>query len=164
MRPGLYSISVLKHYPQAEVTALDLNIQMLEKFKVKLLKRALHNRVKTCIDDITGSLYTLSDEKFDIIIAGGVLEYVQPAKAIQNLSKYLKQNSYFLFSPVSNNITGKIIGWLYKFKPYSKEHILQVLNENELALYDVVKTPGLLPVASAKQGYIFQKTQPKVYA
>jgi len=101
--------------------------------------------------DIQGSLQEINNEKFNLIITAGVLEYVPIEQTVANLSRFLLPGGYFLNSPVKNNLVGKITGWFYVFKPYSRSRNTQAFTKDG---FELVK---LLVHWSFKELHIFKK-------
>lgn len=152
---GLYSVAILKHYPNARVIAFDLNEKMLEKIKLNLEKENLMNRIEIFTADIT--MYA-SQEKLDLIITGGVLEYVDIAGAVNNLSRYLKNGGYFINSPVKDNFLGRMSGKLAGLKPYSEKENTEAFTKNGFTLFKIIKFPHrYFPISLIKEAHIFKK-------
>ncbi len=103
---GLYSFAILKKFPNAKITAFDLNEELLGKFREKIKKKGLTNKIDIFVGDIL--LPISKNKQFDLVITGGVLEHVDLNKAVENLSQYLKSGGYFLNAGVRNNFLGKL--------------------------------------------------------
>src|SRR3989338_6132031 len=84
---GLYSFATLDKFPYSEITAFDLNPAMIERMRKSLQRKGLENRVKVYLGDVTKPIPENRDQ-FDLIITGGVLEYVDVPEAVKNLSLY----------------------------------------------------------------------------
>jgi SAM-dependent methyltransferase len=148
---GLYSLGVLKRFPDAQITAFDLNSDMVKVFISKLAKReALANRVKVFIADISEPFPSI-EEGFDLIITGGVLEYVNIEEAVKNLSRYLALDAYFLNVSIKDNMAGKLIGKIYNLRLYCRDTIIQAFTKNGFALIKTYTFP------LAKEAYLFKK-------
>jgi SAM-dependent methyltransferase len=142
---GLYSFAVLDRFPQAHVTAFDLNKDMITRLNRSVQKKGLENRIKVSIGDVTKPIPQIR-EQFDVIITGGVLEYVDDiASAVKNLSLYLKSGGYFLNSPVRDNWLAKIVARLFRFKPHSREANINAFISNGYKLESLpfIKTAHL---------------------
>lgn len=156
---GLYSLAILKKYPNAQITAFDEDAKLVQHFTEKLERKGLENKVRTFPADICGTLSELGQEKFDLIITAGVLEYVSIENTVQNLARYMKPEGYFMNSPVSNKPLGLVIGWLYGCKPYSQQTNLQAFTNNGFSLIELF-VPRTL--TSFKELHIFRKLIPLI--
>ncbi len=154
---GLYTLAILKHFPNARVVAFDLNKSMLEELRNNLKKRGLSNSVRTFIADASKPIPELN-EKFDLVVTGGVLEYLNLEDAIRNLKTYLKPGGIFFNSPMKDNIWGKLVGLGFKFKPYSRERNIKAFTENGFILLKSLKLRiKYFPASLIKEGYIFKR-------
>lgn len=156
---GLYSLAILKKYPNAQITAFDQDGKLVEHFKEKLQRKGLDQKVRVFPADISGTLTELGPEKFDLIITAGVLEYVPLVPTVGNLAKYLVPEGYFLNAPVANNFLGRIIGYMYGCKPYSQSENLKAFTDQGFSLIElfVPKT-----IHSFKELHIFRKLIPLI--
>jgi len=148
---GFYTFAVLKKFPYALVTAFDLNVNMIEIMKNTVQKKGLQNQVRIFNGDISKPLPYLDKQQFDLIITGGVLEYVDIDIAIKNLLPYLKTGGYFLNSSVKNNLAGKIVAKLGKFKTRSHASNVTAFIKNGF----ILKRMGSFPMS--KEVHLFLK-------
>ncbi len=153
---GLYSLAILKRFPNAKITAFDLNEELLTKFREKMEHKELSNRISIFIGDILSPLP--QNKQFDLVITGGVLEHVDLDKAAKNLSQYVKSNGYFLNVGVRNNMIGKIVGSVWCIHTFPKEKVISALSSYNLGFVKYL----LLPVryffmGLVKEAYIFKK-------
>jgi ubiquinone/menaquinone biosynthesis C-methylase UbiE len=154
---GLFTIAILNVFPNAEVTAFDLNEKMLNRLQLKLKTKWQDRIVKTFSADIRGPLFIVND-KFDLVITAGVLEYVNISMTIKNLSFHLKEGGYFLVAGVRNNMLGRFIGWVWGFKPYSIGQTLKTFKAAGFDLVEFIKpSRGFFLLRLAKQAFIFKK-------
>jgi SAM-dependent methyltransferase len=154
---GLYSIAILKKFPDAQIWAFDLNKAMTEKMKVNLVREGYENRAKVFVGDVLQSINT-TERDFDLIITGGVLEYVDIQKAVQNLARYLRNGGYFLNSPVRDNWLGKLLAKWFGFIPHSQQKNISSFEQNGLELWKAVKIPlHFFPISLVKSAHIFKK-------
>src|SRR5436309_1238179 len=63
---GLYTTTILKKFPNAEVSAFDLNLIMLKQLQIKLKRKWKYRTVKTFVADITHHPLLIPNEKFDL--------------------------------------------------------------------------------------------------
>ncbi len=154
---GLYSIAVLKRFPNAQVYAFDLNRGMTEKMKNNLASYGFENRAQVFVGNVLENIKT-DERDFDLIITGGVLEYVEIKQAVQNLARYLRSSGYFLNSPVRDNWLGNILAKWFGFTPHSSEKNILAFEENRLKLWKSIKIPfQYFPICLVKSAHIFQK-------
>src|SRR5262249_27266090 len=131
-------------------TAFDMNFKMIEKLKEKIIKNELGHRVSVFRGDMVNPLPLVGAE-YDLVVTAGCLEYVQIEKAVANLKCYLRQNAYWINSPIKNNLFGHIIGKLYHLDPYTHERNIDVFVHNGFELVDSAD------FLSLKEAHIFQK-------
>ena len=154
---GLYSIAVLKKFPNAQVWAFDLNREMTEKMKGNLIRQGYESRANVFVGDVLTNI-NASGRDFDLIITGGVLEYVDIQKAVQNLARYLRNSGHFLNSPVRDNWLGKLLAKWFGFTPHSSEKNISAFEQNGLKLWKSVKIPlRFFPISLIKNAHIFKK-------
>lgn len=147
---GLYTFAFLKRFPHAMITAFDLNNEMLEIMKNAVQRKGLNNHIRVFMGDITKPL-PLQYEQFDLIMTGGVLEYVDPEAVVKNLAIYLKRGGYFLNSPVKDNLIGRIIAKLFRFQPHSRTTNINAFTNNGF----IFKRMRSFPII--KEAHLFQK-------
>jgi len=126
---GLYSLSILKQFPNSRITAFDSHNKLVDYFLKKIKARGLSSRVHLFCADIQGPLKEIENKKFDLIITAGVLEYVNLEKTVNHLSNHLNPGGYFLNSPVKNNWVGRLVGKLYRCKPYPRDRNLKAFTK-----------------------------------
>lgn len=148
---GLYTFAILSRFPHAQITAFDLNAKMIHRMHKTVERKGLANRVRTFVGDVIKPVPNIEGQQFDLIVTGGVLEYVNITEAIKNLSHYLKSGGYFLNSPVKDNWLGKIVGKLYKFTPYARRTNMKAFTQNGYALEKFVSLPII------KEAHLFKK-------
>ena len=154
---GLYSIAVLKRFPNAQVVAFDLNRGMTEKMKNNLVRHGFESRTHVFVGNVLENINT-DERDFDLIITGGVLEYVEIKQAVQNLARYLRSGGYFLNSPVRDNWLGNLLSKLFGFTPHSSEKNISAFEQNGLKLWKSVAIPmRYFPICLIKGANIFKK-------
>ncbi|MEK7061863.1 MAG: class I SAM-dependent methyltransferase [Patescibacteria group bacterium] len=151
---GLYSLAILKKYKNARVTSFDFSDKLVGHLKEKALKNKYNNRVHLFTADIQSALKEIGDEKFNLIITSGVLEYVPQEKTLKNLSRFLISGGYFLNSPVRDTLWGELVCKLYACKPYSRTQNIQAFEHNNFTLQKIIKLPWYAP-ASFKEAHLF---------
>ena len=153
---GLYSFAILKRFPNAKITAFDLNDELLAKFRLKVKQKELSNKIEIFNGDV---ILPLSHNKqFDLVITGGVLEHVDLDKAVKNLSQYVKTGGYFLNAGVKNNMIGRFVGSIWRIHTFSKEKVINVFSNYNLNLEKYLLLPAkYFFMGLVKEAYIFKK-------
>ncbi|MCX6703609.1 MAG: class I SAM-dependent methyltransferase [Candidatus Zambryskibacteria bacterium] len=72
---GVYSLAILEQYKNSSVTAFDFSEKMLQGFEDKVSKKYA-DRLRLFTANIQSPLHEIEYKKFDLILTGGVLEYV----------------------------------------------------------------------------------------
>ncbi|MBI3631822.1 MAG: class I SAM-dependent methyltransferase [Candidatus Vogelbacteria bacterium] len=148
---GLYTLAILRRFPNASVEAFDLNNAMTEIMKITARRKKLGQHASIFNGDVTKTL-KLESEQFDLIVTGGVLEYIDNIEiAVRNLAPYLKKGGYFLNTPVKDNWLGKIIAKLYRFSPHSHINNIKSFTSNGFFLV----TERSFPII--KEAHLFRK-------
>lgn len=153
---GPYVLSVLRHFPQVQITAFDYQQSLVEQAQKNVERTGLGKRVRLFTANVTGELPELQHEQFDVIIVSGVLEYVPMKATVKNLSRFLKPGGYFFHSPVRAGWYGALIGKLYRFKPRTQSEAIAAFTSQGYQLRRIVTLPPWLP-ASFKEAHIFRK-------
>lgn len=153
---GLYSIAVLKNFPDAQIVAFDLNKEMVEIMKTNLARLGYENRAEVFVGNVLENIN--SERDFDLVITGGVLEYVPIEKAVQNLARYVRSTGYFLNSPVRDNWLGRFLAKFFGFTPHSSQENISAFERNGLKLFKSIKIPlRFFPISLIKGAHIFKK-------
>jgi SAM-dependent methyltransferase len=148
---GLYSFAILKRYPRATISAFDLNKEMVERFLSSLEKKShVKERVRLFTADLCQPLPAI-EKRFDLIVTGGVFEYVEIQQAVKNLSQYLSNGGFFLNTSVRNNLMGKLTGKIFGFRPHNRSRNIDAFTVNG---YKLMKTMRFPPT---REAYLFQK-------
>lgn len=156
---GLYSIAILKKFPKSQVVAFDLNEKMVEKMKKNLERYGLEKRATVFVGDV---LKNISNEErdFDLIVTGGVLEYVDIRRAVKNLTRYIQKDGYFLNSPVRDNWLVNVLAILFRFKPHTAQENIITFTQNGFELQKTIKIPfRYFPICFVKTAHLFKKHQ-----
>lgn len=151
---GIYSEYILKKYKHSEVYAFDNNEKLLKRTRQKL--RIYRDRVKVFAADASLPLPDMSEDKFDLIVTAGILEYLPLEQTAKNISKYLKKDGFLLSSPVRNTCWGKFVCLVYGCKPYTQVRNIEAFEKEGFILIKKVSLPSSTP-ASFKEALIFRK-------
>lgn len=156
---GLYSIAILEKFPKSQVVAFDLNEEMMKKMKKNLLRHGFENRATISVGDVLSNV-SAGERGFDLIVTGGVLEYVDIRRAVKNLARYLSKGGYFLNSPVKDNWLGNLIAKWMGFKPHSVEENISAFELNGFKLQETITIPWrYFPICLIKTVHFFRYTQ-----
>lgn len=150
---GPYSLALLRRFKNCQAVAFDLDEGLVAQLKIQA---GADGRLKVFVGDISQELESLINQRFDLVVTAGVLEYVPMSEAVRNLSMYLKTDGYFLNSPVRNTYWGRIICMAYGCKPYSLDENKAVFLNNGFTLVRHLVLPKYRP-SSFKEAHIFKK-------
>jgi SAM-dependent methyltransferase len=157
---GLYSIAILEQFANAHVVAFDMSAEMVQKMKANLAEYGSAGRVEVFVGDVRDDI-SYPFQSFDLIITGGVLEYVKIDESVLQLSRYLKPGRFFLNSPVRDNFFGRLVGRVAGFTPHTNEANVRAFTQQGFAVERLAKLPVLyLPTSLAKDAHLFQKIIP----
>lgn len=154
---GLYSLAILKRFPNARIEAFDLSERMLSKFRRKIEKRGLSARIDIFNGDVLSFL--AQHKQFDLVITAGVLEHVNLDKAVRNLSQYVKSGGYFFNAGVKNNVIGSFIGSFWDIHIFAKETVVRAFSDQGLSLIAFLELPRrYFFMRLAKATFLFKKS------
>lgn len=154
---GLYSIAILMRFPNARVLAVDLNAEMAGRMANTVRRRGFAHRVEVRVGDALGEI-TSGGALFDLIVAGGLMEYVNLRQAVSNLARYLRHGGYFLNSPVRDNVWGALVGKWAKFRPYPAKDNVSAFTESGFVLLKALPLPArFFPISLVKEAHLFRK-------
>lgn len=157
---GLYTIAILKRLPHCNITAIDINEDMLRRLRSNLANRSLTNSVNTIFSDARYPIPEIEGEEYDLIVAGGLLEHVDTDPTVKNLSRYLRVNGLFFNSPVKNNFWGRVVGLTMGFKPYEDNVNIRSFTENGFIHLKKINLPiKYFPISRVKEGDLFKKVR-----
>jgi len=152
---GVYSLAILEQYKNSSIVAFDFSEKMIQGFREKV-SDTYTDRLRLFTADIQSPLHEIEHEMFDLVLTGGVLEYVPQKETVKNLSRFLKPNGYFFNSPVRDTYFGKIVCAFYACKPYSRKENIQSFIDNGFSLEKIISLSPATP-ASFKEGHLFKK-------
>ncbi len=144
---GIASFALLDIFPDASVTATDLNYDMVKETRQVALRTGYAERDLTVarsdvltqdtIELLDGTERELTSGSFDIIIASGVLEYTPLDTAIPKLLSLLKPGGKLIIISIKSNWVGKIWGAMYKFTPIDpKDMERHIKNEGKELVFE----------------------------
>ncbi len=154
---GLYSIAMLKEFPNVRVTAFDLNADMASRLEHSAAKLGFADRIRVHVADAMKPL-PCEPGRFDGLVAGGLLEYVDIFAAVRHLAGYLKPAGWFFNSPVRNTFGGRMVGRLQHFQPYPGDEPVRAFTEAGFDLVKEIPLPMRYVVMSRiKTAHFFRK-------
>ena len=157
---GLYTIAILKRLPHCNITAIDINENMVGRLRSNLENRSSTNSVKTILSDARYPIPEIEGEEYDLIVAGGLLEHVDTDSTVKNLSRYLRVNGLFFNSPVKNNFWGRVVGLTMGFKPYEESVNIKSFTDNGFIHLKKIALPiEYFPISWVKEGDLFKKVR-----
>ena len=80
------------------------------------------------IESVQGNVLELpfADNKFELILTCGVLEYVSLETGLKELSRVLKPGGKLVFIPVKPSFVGSVLEFLYNFKIHPLEDVERI--------------------------------------
>lgn len=128
---GIYSRALLEKYPEAHVTAVDMSPAMASECRQRGADAGFEDRMTVLTGDIRRILPTFQTT-FDVILLGGVLEYVEPALIAPELERILKPGGYVLNAAIRRTEAGKALGKTMLFTPHDAERIRTIFEAHGL--------------------------------
>jgi 2-polyprenyl-3-methyl-5-hydroxy-6-metoxy-1,4-benzoquinol methylase len=123
---GIFEMEVLRQFPRAHVTAIDLNQQMLDVFKRKTASSAFQGRVNSLQGDLGNVLDSLSQTAYDLAIAGAVFEHIEdPSDILKKIHSLLEEDGVFFISSLRQTLAGRFIGFCCGVRPLQMEQFVQ---------------------------------------
>ena len=157
---GLYTLAILKRFPNSRITAVDINENMIKRLRSNLGNLSSKSSVKTIVGDAREPLSDIECDEFDLIVAGGLLEHVDPDPVIKNLSRCLRVDGLFFNSPVKNNFWGRVVGLTMGFKPYEDTVNIRSFTDNGFVHLKKMTLPiKYFPISWVKEGDLFKKVR-----
>jgi len=154
---GLYSLALLKRFPNARIVGFDINQEMLDSFRKILHRSGMEHRVTLCVGDILKEI-PHGSARYDLIVTGGVLEFVDIYEAVKNLLPHLCRGGYFLNSPVKSTPLGRLVARLYGFKVYSAKVNADAFVLNGLTCIKTISLSSrFFPISLVKTAHFFRK-------
>jgi len=156
---GLYTLAILERFRNAKVLAFDLNREMRSKLEMNLKRKGWENRANVVPGDVMGQKPGMV-ESFDLIVTGGLLEYVDLQDAVRNLFAQLRSAGYFLNAPVRQNVWGRMVGRWAGFRPYLSQQNLEAFTQHKLLPVKTIRIPlRFFPICLVKEAHLFRKPQ-----
>ncbi len=143
-------------YRPKETFALDLSFKSLEVAKEQFEEDKIS--VVKGVRAIQGNLLSLpfEDEKFDVVLTCGALEYVPLEAGLKELGRVLKKDGTLVLIPVRPSLVGSVLEVLYNFKIHSLEEVKKA-SSNHFKIVGNHKFPLTEPIGWSKTIFLLQK-------
>lgn len=143
-------------YRPKETFALDLSFKSLEVAKEQFEENK--NRAVRKVRPVQGNLLCLpfEDEKFDLVLTCGALEYVPLEKGLAELARVLKKGGVLVLIPVRQSLVGSMLEVLYNFKIHKVSEVRKAAAKH----FQIVgnhKFPITEPIGWSKTIFLLQK-------
>lgn len=158
---GIYTFAALERFPNAHITAVDISPAMLRELNAHAVERGFSRQVSTIAGDLQTILPAL-EETFDLIITGGVLEYVEPGTVMPSLRMLLAPGGFLLNASVRLNAPGKMLGKVMFFEPRNPDDLISVFEKGGFKLLRRLHLPHTLayfPTSLVKEGQLFVREE-----
>jgi len=127
---GLLAVYFCRRFPDAEIYATDLDVEMLREMERVIAREGLdRKRFVIGVGDLRtpdrfedqGSTQplVLPERHFDAIAVGGALEHVPLEESVARLARLLKPGGTFLNVGLRRSPAGAILGMMYRCRPYT---------------------------------------------
>lgn len=132
---GLISYALAKKIPKAEIISFDLSKEMIKAAeRLRQSEKNIRFFIGNAENDdvlynLTNQKFELKKNSFDFIFISGVLEYTNMQKTLNHLIKFLKKDGPFYNIAVRDNISGKCLGKIMDFSPYSEKKIIHAMQK-----------------------------------
>jgi ubiquinone/menaquinone biosynthesis C-methylase UbiE len=143
------------HRPR-QTCSLDLSFKSLEVAKEQF--EADEATEAENILPIQGNILAMpfADERFDLVLTCGVLEYVPLAEGLAEMARVLKPGKMLVLIPVRPSLVGSVLEILYNFKAHS----IDAVREASAAHFEIVgnyKFPFTEPIGWSKTIFLLRK-------
>ena len=143
-------------YRPKETYALDLSFKSLEVAKEQFEEN--RNRAVRKVRPVQGNLLSMpfDDEKFDLILSVGALEYVPLEKGLTELARVLKKDGVLVLIPVRQSLVGSMLEVLYNFKIHKVSEVRKAAAKH----FQIVgnhKFPITEPIGWSKTIFLLRK-------
>ena len=143
-------------YRPKKTVALDLSFNSLVVAKEQFEK---DEKVRDAeVETIQGNLLELpfENEKFDLVLTCGALEYVPLGEGLAELARVLKKDAILVVILVRPSIVGSVLEILYDFKTHPIEEIKKA-SEPYFSIVDDYKFPITDPIGWSKILFLLRR-------
>lgn len=143
-------------YRPKETYALDLSFKSLEVAKEQFTEdkiQAVHS-----VQPVQGNLLCLpfEDEKFDVVLTCGALEYVPLEKGLDELARVIKKDGILVLIPVRQSFVGSMLEVLYNFKMHKISEVKKIAAKH-FHIMGNYKFPITEPMGWSKSIFLLRK-------
>lgn len=144
---GVVGLQLMQRFPRSTLLATDLQANFLEETRINARNRGIDQhrvtvgtadlsdpRVVTCPD---GTERSLQDASFNIVSVGGALGYARDTeRSTRELLRLVKPGGYFINVEMNNGILGRLVAWMYSYRPLPIATLVRIAAEggHELSL------------------------------
>lgn len=147
---GVVSLTLARGHKEARIIGFDKSFEMLYQAEKTRVENGYRN-LEFFFGDITrvnplktldGRVKNIEREGFGNVIVSGALEHVDINKGVKELARYLVKGGTFYSLSIRNNKSGRGLGKVMGFKPYSTLRVMEALadaglgNISEIPIYD----------------------------
>lgn len=143
-------------YRPKETYALDLSFKSLEVAKEQFEENK--NRAVRNVRPVQGNLLSMpfEDEKFDLVLTVGALEYVPLEKGLEELARVLKKDGVLVLIPVRQSLVGSMLEVLYNFKIHKVSEVKKAAGKH-FQIIGNHKFPITEPIGWSKTIFLLRK-------
>ena len=143
-------------YRPKETYALDLSFKSLEVAKEQFEENK--NRAVRNVRPVQGNLLSMpfEDEKFDLVLTVGALEYVSLEKGLEELARVLKKDGVLVLIPVRQSLVGSMLEVLYNFKIHKVSEVKKAAGKH-FQIIGNHKFPITEPIGWSKTIFLLRK-------
>ena len=158
---GTFDAHAARRFPNARITSVDMNADMVGRLQGKAERHGWAKRLRTMIGDVRVKMAELKDERFDLIMATGLLEYIpDPGEVIDPARELMADNGLFLNSVVKPTLAGKFVGWVAQVRPSTRDKNLEMFTSRGFDLDRIIEVPPAFSLAwirMVKEAHVFKK-------
>lgn len=146
---GLLAFHLAERFPEAEVTACDLDPEMLRSLERIRKERRIEGNVVAYQGDLrdpahlrhlaTGRVVVVPQGYFDAVFVSGAFEHVPLGPSAEGLTRLLKPGGTFFTLWVRRNPVGAVLGMVWRFRPYSVTEMRRALADAGLEQIRVLR-------------------------
>jgi SAM-dependent methyltransferase len=147
---GIMGLWFLRRFPDAEVTAFDIDRGMLAVLGRSARRVGVaRERLIIALGDLrvpevltrldTGQSLRLDERRFDAVIVGAALEHVPLEACVGQLARLLRSGGVFLNLGVRPGPTATVLSRVYRFRPYTTDEVRRSLHRLGFADIQVLR-------------------------
>lgn len=170
---GVVTTQLARKFPDAHITATDIDEKMLRQARVYTQKISSKQQGKVIFAEsdaempqhivyADGNQASLIKESYDLVVASAVLEHTNLSISIPALIALLKPGGLLLNIAMSSSVMGHLYGKVFHFTPLTTAEIIQHLVANDCT--DIIEWPLQLsefPACLTRVGILASKAFPR---